>query len=89
MLVLALFFLLIVWGLSIVWRSKDSYGRILAVGLTAVLFWHVFINIGMTLGLLPVVGVTLPFFSFGRTNLIVMLTAMGLLMNVSTRRYIF
>ncbi|MDP8254877.1 MAG: rod shape-determining protein RodA [Candidatus Alcyoniella australis] len=87
--VLLLFFLLIAWGLVVVWRSKDSYGRILAVGLTAGLFWHVFINIGMTLGVLPVVGVTLPFFSFGRTNLIVMMIAVGLLMNISTRRYIF
>ena len=87
--VLLLFFLLLGWGLVIIWRSKDSYGRILAVGLTSVIFWHVFINIGMVLGLLPVVGVTLPFFSFGRTNLITMMIVCGLLMNVSTRRYMF
>ncbi|MCB1154766.1 rod shape-determining protein RodA, partial [bacterium] len=62
-LVLALFFLLIAWGLSVASNSKDRFGSIAAFGLAAMLFWHVIINIGMALGLMPVVGVILPFFS--------------------------
>ena len=86
---LAVYFSLLVKGAAISVASKDRYGSILAAGLTACLFWHVVINLLMVVGLAPVVGVTLPFFSYGRTSLISMLLIVGLLMNVSSRRYMF
>jgi rod shape determining protein RodA len=53
----------------------------------ALLFWHVVVNIGMVTGVLPVVGVTLPLFSYGGSSLLTVMIALGLLMNVSIRRY--
>lgn len=89
-LVLLLAFLLtITWGLQIAQRSRDPFGTILAVGVTAMLFWQVFINIGMVMGLMPVVGVTLPFISYGGSSIITMMAGIGLLLNVSMRRFMF
>jgi rod shape determining protein RodA len=87
--ILALFFALVVWSVNIAMRSKDHFGALLGVGLAAFIFWHVIVNIGMVLGLLPVVGVPLPFISYGRTSLLTMMIAVGLLLNVSSRRYMF
>lgn len=87
--VLTLFFVLIIWGMSVAAKSKDQFGSILAFGLTSVLFWHVVINVGMALGLMPVVGVVLPFFSYGRTAAITMLFVVTMLLNISSRRYMF
>ncbi len=86
---LLLFFLLILWGLNIAQSCRDPFGTILAVGVTAMIFWQVVINIGMVMGLLPVVGVTLPFISYGGSSIITVMVGVGLLMNVSMRRYMF
>ena len=83
------FLLLIVWGLQVAQRSRDAFGKILAVGVTAMMAWQVFINIGMVMGLMPVVGVTLPFISYGGSSIITMMMGIGLLMNVSMRRFKF
>ena len=61
---------------------------LLSFGITMLLFWEVFINIGMVLGILPVVGIPLPFFSYGGSSMVVLMTAIGLVMNVSMRRFI-
>ena len=53
---LVLFFLLILWGLNIAQSCRDPFGTILSVGVTAMIFWQVVINIGMVMGLMPVVG---------------------------------
>lgn len=82
-----LFVLLVVRGLSIAHRCRDPFGMVLAVGVTVMLFWQVIINIGMTMGLLPVVGVPLPFISYGGSSTITVAICMGLLMNVSMRRF--
>ena len=87
--VLALFFILIAWGFSVAANSKDRFGSIMAFGLSSILFWHVFINVGMVLNIMPVVGVVLPFFSYGRTSVITMMIVVTLLMNISNRRYMF
>ncbi len=87
--VLILFFALIVWGVSVAARSKDNFGSILAFGMVSILFWHVFINVGMALGIMPVVGVVMPFFSYGRTAIFTMLVAVTLLLNVNSRRSMF
>jgi rod shape determining protein RodA len=59
------------------------------MGITAMVFWQVFINIGMVMGLMPVVGVTLPFISYGGSSIITMMAGIGLLLNVSMRRFMF
>lgn len=87
--VVSLYFLLILWGLRIAIGSKDRYGAILSFGVVAMLFWHSFINIGMVLGLMPVVGVPLPLLSYGGSFLLSTLIGVGLLLNVSMRRYLF
>ena len=83
-----LFMVLILWGLKIAMHSRDYLGSLIAYGITALLFWGVFINIGMVLGILPVVGVPLPFLSYGGSAVVVLMSAIGLLMNISTRRYV-
>jgi len=70
-------------------RARDTFGVLLAFGLTAMIFCQVLVNIGMATGSLPVVGVTLPFFSYGGSSLLASLIAIGLLMNVSMRRFTF
>ena len=86
---LALFALLIMLSLRVARRSKDRYGSLLVVGMTGLVLWQVLINIGMVIGLLPVVGITLPFVSYGGSSLITLCLAIGLIENVSMRRYVF
>jgi rod shape determining protein RodA len=87
--VIGLYFLLIMWSLRIAVESKDRFGAILSFGVAAMLFWHTFINIGMVLGLMPVVGIPLPLLSYGGSFLLSTLIGIGLLLNVSMRRFLF
>jgi rod shape determining protein RodA len=87
--VLCLFLLIMIWGLQIAQKSRDPFGKILAVGVTAMIAWQVFINIGMVMGLMPVVGVTLPFISYGGSSVITTMAGIGLLLNISMRRFLF
>jgi len=88
-LVLVLYVGLMVRGLMIARASKDLFGTYLAVGLVGMFFWAGTINVGMVLGLFPVVGVPLPLLSYGGSSLITCMVAIGLLMNISMRRYVF
>ena len=83
------YMLILVWGLNIAMRSKEPFGTILAVGIISMMFWQAIINIGMALGLLPVVGVTLPLVSYGGSSLMATLLGVGILMNISMRRFMF
>jgi len=85
---LVLFLFLILWGLKIMIHSKDYLGALIALGITMLIFWEVFINIGMVLGILPVVGIPLPFLSYGGSSMVVLMMTVGLLMNISVRRFI-
>jgi rod shape determining protein RodA len=87
--VVGLYFTLIMWGLRIAIQAKDRFCAILAFGVVAMLFWHTFINIGMVMGLMPVVGIPLPLLSYGGSFLVSTLIGIGLLLNVSMRRYLF
>ena len=69
--------------------SKDSFGAKLAVGVVGILFWPAVLNVGMVLGLAPVIGVPLPFLSYGGSALLASMIGLGLLLNVSMRRYMF
>lgn len=84
---LGCYLLLILWALGISATARDRFGQMLAFGVAALLFFHVVINVGMVMGALPVVGVTLPLFSYGGSSLLTIMMALGLLMNVSIRRY--
>lgn len=75
------------WGIRIASLAKDRFGAVLAVGASAVIFWHAVFNLGMASGVLPVVGVTLPLFSYGGSSVTTVLLSVALLMNVSMRRY--
>ena len=88
LILMIMFLSLILWGLKIVIHSKDYLGALVAFGITMLIFWEVFINIGMVLGILPVVGIPLPFLSYGGSSMVVLMTAVGLLMNISVRRFI-
>ncbi|MBI5559653.1 MAG: rod shape-determining protein RodA [Deltaproteobacteria bacterium] len=87
--VLALFCILITRGLGVAAAGKDRFSFLLAIGITALFFWHMAINAGMVMGLLPVVGVPMPFLSYGGSFLLTMLLSSAILMNISMRRYIF
>lgn len=87
--VLGAYLVMLLWGLWIASSSKDAFGTLLAVGLVGTLFWPAVINVAMVLGLAPVIGVPLPLFSYGGSALIASLVALGILLNVSMRRYMF
>ena len=76
-------------GLNIAKSSKDRFGSMVAVGIVTIIFWQVVINVGMVTGLLPVVGIPLLLFSYGGSSLISTMAAMGILMNISMRRFMF
>ena len=89
LIVLLLFLAIMVWGLLIARSSRDKFGSMVAIGVVSMFFWQVCINIGMVTGLLPVVGVPLPFISYGGSSVISNMLALGLLMNISMRRFMF
>ena len=88
-LLMLLYLALIAWGLRIGRRSKDTFGVLLAVGIVAMIFWPMVINIGMVTGIMPVVGIPLPLISYGGSNSISTLLGLGLLINISMRRFLF
>ncbi len=83
---LALFLFVILRGLYIASQAQDSYSRLLAGALSLVLFVYLFVNTGMVTGLLPVVGVPLPFISYGGTSLVTLTAGFGILMSIHTHR---
>src|SRR5690606_21874033 len=83
---LVLYGLLILRGLAIAVRAHTQFGRFLAGSMAMMFFVYVFVNMGMVMGILPVVGVPLPFMSYGGTALLTFEIACGLLMNISTYR---
>lgn len=87
LIILLIFLILIIKGLNVAYRCREPFGTILATGITAMIFWQVIINIGMVMGLLPVVGVTLPFISYGGSSLATVMISIGILINVSMRRF--
>ncbi len=85
-LLLLVYLLLIARGLVITVQAQTLFGKLLAGALTLTFFVYVFINIGMVSGLLPVVGVPLPFISYGGTSLVTLLSGFGVLMSIHTHR---
>jgi rod shape determining protein RodA len=86
MLLLALFFTLIYRCIYIAVNAKDDFGYLLTVGVISMIAFHVLVNVGMTTGVMPVTGIPLPMFSYGGSNMITNLAAIGLVLNVNMRR---
>jgi rod shape determining protein RodA len=86
---IVLYTALVLRGLQISYRAKDRFGSLLAFGIVAIIFWQVVINVGMTSGVLPVVGIPLPFVSYGGSSITSMMIALGLVINVNMRRFTF
>lgn len=84
--VLVLFAVIIWRGLFIAAHAKDTFGRLIAAGCVGLFFFHVFVNVGMSLGVMPVTGLPLPFVSYGGSTLLTSMLAVGLLLNVGLRR---
>lgn len=89
LLVIGLYLFVVLWGLRIASQAKDRFGAVVAVGVSALIFWHSVINIGMVTALVPVVGMPLPLFSYGGSSVLTISIGIGLLMNVSMRRFTF
>ena len=81
-----LYLIFIVGGLLTSARCRDPFGRLVGVGLVTVLFTQMIVNTGMTIGLLPITGMTLPFVSYGGSSLVVAWMMVGLLLNIAMRR---
>lgn len=86
---LGLFALIIITGTLIALRCHNHFGRLVATGITTMFFLHVFINVGMNMGMLPVVGTPLPLLSYGGTILITMLIGFGFLLNAYVHRDVY
>ncbi len=84
-----LYLFLIIWGIYIARRAADRFGMFLSIGVVAMFFWHIVVNLGMVIGLLPVVGVPLPLFSYGGTSMVTTMIGTGILLSVSMRRFMF
>jgi rod shape determining protein RodA len=85
---LMIFMFLIFWSLNIAHGCRNAFGTLMAIGITALIGWEVFINIGMVMGLMPVVGIPLPFVSYGGSAILCILLCIGILMNISMRKYL-
>ena len=86
MLVLLLFLILTMWSLAEVLKAKNRVSAILITGIVAIIISHVLINIGMTTGLMPVVGVPLPFFSYGGSSMLGSAMLAGIILNLTKKK---
>lgn len=85
-LLLSIYLFIIGRGLTIAMSAQQTYGKLLAAGLILTFFVYVFVNIGMVIGQLPVVGIPLPLISQGGTSLVTLMLAFGVLMSINTNR---
>ena len=88
-LLMVLYVIFLMNGLSIAYQSHDKFGILLALGIVTIFFWHVFVNMGMVMGLLPIVGVPLPFLSYGGSSLITSILCVAILTNIANKKFMF
>ncbi|MBZ4645014.1 MAG: rod shape determining protein RodA [Petroclostridium sp.] len=84
--IIILFVILLLRFLYLATLAKEDFGSYIIIGITAMIFFHILINIGMTMGLAPVTGIPLPFISYGGSSLLTNMMAIGLVLNVAMRR---
>jgi rod shape determining protein RodA len=85
---LVLYLALVASAIDVAANARDRFGHYAAIGVAGMLFWQAFINVGMVIGLLPVVGVTLPLMSYGGSSVLTIFLCLGLLVNISMRRFV-
>lgn len=84
--IILLLYLVIIWrGIVIAINAEDDFGMLLATGITSMFMFHIFVNIGMTIGIMPVTGVPLPFLSYGVSSLITNIMSVAVLLNIAAR----
>jgi rod shape determining protein RodA len=76
-------------GLSIAYQSHDKFAMLLALGILSIFFWHIFINMGMVMGIMPIVGVPLPFMSYGGSSLMTSMLSVAILTNIANKKFMF
>jgi rod shape determining protein RodA len=86
---IALYAALLLMALDIARKSKERFANFLAVGVAMMIFCQLVINLGGVLGLMPLTGVTLPLMSYGGSSMVVVLVSLGVLLNISKRRFMF
>ncbi len=86
---LGLFVILYLMCVRIAINAREKAGALIVVGALSYMFWHVFINMGMVIGILPIVGVPLPLLSYGGSSMLSTMTGLGLVSSVAYRRYLF
>ena len=84
--ILLLYFVLLYRGVKTAQNARDRFGMLLAAGITSMMAFHVLVNVGMTIGIMPVTGIPLPFLSYGVSSLTTNLLAIGILLNIQVRR---
>ena len=85
-LALILLFFFLIWRiLHVATISRDRFGVLIAVGVATIFLFHLFVNVGMTMGIMPVTGIPLPFISYGRSNLVLSIISLGLLQSIAIR----
>lgn len=84
--IIALFLLLILRIVSIAERQRSEFSRFYAYGVAGILFIHVFVNIGMTMGLVPIIGIPLPFISYGGSSILGFTLMIGVLLRLDSKR---
>jgi len=87
--VFSLFIIIFKRGLKVAELAKDLYGKLVAVGIVVMIFSHVIINIGMTIGVMPITGLPLPFITYGGSIMITMMVSVGILENIYGNRFMF
>lgn len=83
--IVVLYVILITKSINIAKTAKDELGSYIAIGIVGILLFHVLENIGMTIGLLPITGIPLPFISYGGSSMITNLVCIALLLNIRKR----
>ncbi|MBU6155013.1 MAG: rod shape-determining protein RodA [Bdellovibrionales bacterium] len=86
---LLIYALFLMSGLSVAYQSNDKFASLLAFGIVSIFFWHIFVNMGMVMGMLPIVGVPLPFMSYGGSALLTAMSGVAILVNIANKKYMF
>jgi rod shape determining protein RodA len=86
---LGLFVVMYLMSIRIAMQARDKFGALVVVGVLAYMFWEVFVNMGMVIGLMPIVGAPLPLISYGGSSLLSTMLGLGLISSVAYRRYLF
>lgn len=89
LILVVLYLIFLSQGMAVAHQSNDKFGMLTAFGLVTILFLHTIINLGMVMGLLPIVGVPLPFMSYGGSSLITSMICVAVLVNIANKKFMF